>query len=290
MVSRQAYWFSEDSDSMRVKRASSGKSSQLTEKGVAKHWNGNADLWTDHVRRGWDTYREYLNNPAFMRFIGDLKGKKVLDAGCGEGYNTRILARKGAKMVGIDISPKMIHHARQVERREPLGIRYEITSFSDLSLFENASFDTVVSTMALMDGPDYAGAIREFFRVLRPNGDLFFSVTHPCFMTRGFGWVTNENDEPVKLNVSDYFRRRPYVERWHFSQLPAEERGRPFAVPTFPRTLSDYLNTLIETGFMLKKIHEPRPSPKICRQYPWLKKWRDIAALFFYVHAQKHQS
>jgi ubiquinone/menaquinone biosynthesis C-methylase UbiE len=265
----------------------SEKPSKLTEKDVTQHWDGNADLWTDHVRRGWDAYREYLNNPAFLKFIGNLKGKKVLDAGCGEGYNTRILARKGAKIVGIDISRKMIQHARQAERRQPLGIRYKITSFSDLSRFDDASFDAVVSTMALMDGPDYADAIKEFFRVLRPKGSLFFSVTHPCFITRGFGWVTDENDEPVKLTVSDYFRRRPYVERWHFSQLPDEEKLKLFAVPSFPRTLSKYLNTLIETGFVLKKIHEPRPSAKTCRQYPWLKKWRDIAALFFYVHAVK---
>jgi len=272
---------------MRVKRDFSVKSLELTEKKVAKHWDGNADLWTDHVRKGWDAYREYLNNPAFLKFIGNLKGKKVLDAGCGEGYNTRILARKGAQMVGIDISPKMIRHARQAERQEPLGIRYEITSFSNLSLFEDASFDTVVSFMALMDSPGYAEAIQEFFRVLRPRGGLFFSVSHPCFMTRGFGWVRDEKDEPVKLTVSDYFRRRPYVERWHFSQLPDEERSKLFAVPSFPRTLSKYLNTLIETGFVLKRIHEPRPSAKTCRQYPWLKRWRDIAALFFYVHAQK---
>jgi ubiquinone/menaquinone biosynthesis C-methylase UbiE len=272
---------------MRVKRDILGKSSELAERKVTKYWDGNADLWTDHVRQGWDTYREYLNNPAFLKFIGNLKGKKVLDAGCGEGYNTRILARKGARVVGVDISSKMIRHARQTERRGSLGIRYEVTSFSNLSLSEDVSFDTVVSTMALMDGPDYAGAIKEFFRVLRPHGDLFFSITHPCFMTRGFGWVANEKDEPVKLTVSDYFRRRPYVERWHFSQLPDEEKVKSFAVPSFPRTLSDYLNTLIETGFVLKRIHEPRPSAKTCRQYPWLKKWRDIAALFFYVHAEK---
>ncbi len=272
---------------MRGRRDSSGKSSEPAAKKVAEYWDGNADLWTDHVRQGWDTYREYLNNPAFFRFIGSLKGKKVLDAGCGEGYNTRILARKGAQVVGVDISQKMIRHARQAERREPLGIRYEITSFSNLSLFEDGSFDAVVSTTALMDGPDYAETVKEFFRVLRPHGDLFFSVSHPCFMTRGFGWVRNENDEPVKLTVSDYFRRRPYVERWKFSELPTDQAVEPFAVPNFPRTLSEYLNTLIETGFILKKIHEPRPSAKTCQQYPWLRKWRSIAALFFYVHAQK---
>jgi 2-polyprenyl-3-methyl-5-hydroxy-6-metoxy-1,4-benzoquinol methylase len=132
---------------------------QITDKEVARHWDSNADLWTEHVRKGWDAYREYWNNPAFLKFIGKLSGKKVLDAGCGEGYNTRILAHQGVKMTGIDISHKMISHARQAEKKEPLDIRYEISSFADLSMFTNSSFDAVVSFMAMMDGADYQRCI-----------------------------------------------------------------------------------------------------------------------------------
>ena len=63
-----------------------------SDEAVARHWDANADLWTEHVRRGWDAYREHYNNPAFFAFLGEVKGKRVLDAGCGEGCNTRILA------------------------------------------------------------------------------------------------------------------------------------------------------------------------------------------------------
>jgi len=61
--------------------------SQIPEQEVARHWDKNANLWADHVRKGWDKYRERFNNPAFFEFIGDLSGKAVLDAGCGEGCN-----------------------------------------------------------------------------------------------------------------------------------------------------------------------------------------------------------
>ena len=57
----------------------------FTEGEVARHWDDNADVWTEHVRKGWDSYREHLNNPAFLKLIGNIKGKTVLDAGCGEG-------------------------------------------------------------------------------------------------------------------------------------------------------------------------------------------------------------
>jgi SAM-dependent methyltransferase len=261
--------------------------SGFSEGEVARYWDQNADLWADHVRRGWDYYREHFNSPAFLQFIGDLSGKTVLDAGCGEGYSTRLLARRGARIVGVDVSQRMIELAQQEEQREPLGIRYQVASFSDLSLFDDASFDTVVSFMALMDGPDFQGAAREIFRVLRPPGELIFSITHPCFMTRGYGWVEDENGYATKLTVADYFVDQPYVEHWRFKGGPAPKDARPFAVPVFPRTLSECVNTLIRAGFVLEEIGEPRPSGDACEEHPWLRRWRDHATLFLYVRAVK---
>jgi ubiquinone/menaquinone biosynthesis C-methylase UbiE len=260
---------------------------RITEKEVARYWDGNADLWTKHVRKGWDTYREYFNNPNFFKFVGSLEGKKVLDSGCGEGYNTRILAQRGAQVTGVDISQKMIGYARQRERKEPLGIRYEVASFSDLKPFDNESFDIIVSSMALMDSPGFSKSAKEFFRVLRKKGDLFFSITHPCFMTRGFGWVEDTVNKTVRLTVSDYFSEESWVEHWKFSELLPTARTKTFAVPTFPRTLSDYFNGLTEAGFILKRIKEPRPTQRMCRLNPDFQRWRDTSALFLYIHALK---
>jgi len=257
----------------------------LSDQDVARHWDANADQWADHVRRGWDAYREHLNNPAFFDLVGDLGGKSVLDAGCGEGYNTRLLAKGGARATAVDVSPRMIEIARAEEEREPLGIRYEVASFSDLPLFGDATFDAVVSSMALMDGPDLEGALREFRRVLKPAGDLFFSITHPCFMTKGFDWLRDDDGKAARLLVSGYFDAEPWVESWQFNSAP--EGTAPFAVPVFPRTLSDYVNALVAGGFALREMREPRPSEEACREHPWLQPWRDHAALFLHVHAVK---
>ncbi len=261
--------------------------SELGLTAVADYWNGNAEQWSEHVRQGWDVYREYLNNPAFLEFIGDLNGKTVLDAGCGEGYNTRILSERGAHVTGVDISEKMLELAREAERREPRGIRYEVASFNDLSLFHDGAFDVVVSFMALMDSPEFTDAVREFFRVLKPGGRLCFNITHPCFLTRGFGWQQDADGTGLHLTVSDYFDKQPYVDRWKFSQSPIPETTEPFAIPCYPRTMTEYINTVIETGFTLKKIGEPRPSPQVCEKHRWLERWRRHAAIFFYVCAEK---
>jgi ubiquinone/menaquinone biosynthesis C-methylase UbiE len=261
----------------------------FTEGEVTRHWDDNAEVWTDHVRKGWDSYREHLNNPAFLKLTGSLKGKTTLDAGCGEGYNTRIFARTGAKMTGIDISPRLIEYARQQEKKEPLDIRYEVASFTDLSIFENESFDAVISTMALMDSPDFDKAATEIYRVLRKNGDFFFSISHPCFMTKGFGWVTDREGNQEKLTVSGYFSKTHRVERWQFSQAPEEVRKNvpQFAIPVFPRTLSDYINPLAAAGFVIKKIVEPRPSAGDCKEFPYMQRWRDAGSLFLQVHCVK---
>jgi len=209
---------------------------EFSEEHVAHHSDESAKSWTEQVRKGLDVYREYFNNPAFFEFVGSLKGKKVLDAGCGEGYNTKIMATMGAKVIGVDISPRLIEMARGEERREPLGIDYYVGSFTDLSTFEDASFDMVISTMALTASPNFEEAISEFFRVLGWGGELIISVEHPCFITKGLGWIMGETGEDSKLTVSHYFDESPQLQEWKFSYAPPGTK--PFITPAFYWTLS----------------------------------------------------
>jgi len=258
---------------------------RFSEADVARWWDEAASSWTEQVRKGLDVYREHFNNPAFFEFLGALQGKKVLDAGCGEGYNTRIMARMGAKVTGVDISARLIEMAQQEERREPLGIEYVAASFTNLSRFRDASFDLVVSTMALGDSPNLIKAVREFFRVLRSGGELVFSMQHPCFVTKGLGWVCDETGRDIKLTVSHYFDNHPRVEEWKFTYGPPNTE--PFVTPAFYWTLSELLKTLISAGFILKDLEEPRPSAGACKKFPKMQKWRKHAALFLYMRCQK---
>ena len=84
---------------------------------IEKEWNDAAESWADFVRKGKDYYRDELNNPATFKLIGDVRGRLVLDLACGEGYNTRILARKGAKVTGVDFSEKLIELAKREESK-----------------------------------------------------------------------------------------------------------------------------------------------------------------------------
>src|SRR5688572_18544298 len=96
----------------------------IDEAGVREAWDRNAPVWTDRVRAGVDLYRELFNNPSFFAFLPDIGGRHVIDLGCGEGRNTRLLAGRGAHLTGIDLSPEMIAAARSEEVRCPAGIDY----------------------------------------------------------------------------------------------------------------------------------------------------------------------
>lgn len=138
----------------------------MDSKQAGRYWDENAEAWTKLVRAGYDTYRDYLNTPAFFELLPDVSGLQGLDLGCGEGYNTRLLAERGAKVTAIDVSETFIRHAREAEDAEPLGIEYRIADASALP-FEDASFDFAVAFMSLMDMPNPQDAVREACRVAR---------------------------------------------------------------------------------------------------------------------------
>jgi len=247
---------------------------------VARCWDDNAETWANDVRKGYDTYRDLFHNPAFLAFVGELTGREVLDLGCGEGYTTRLFAAQGARVTGVDISAEMIRLARAAEQERPLGISYEVASASDLSRFAEAHFDAVLSTMAMMDLPDYPGAVGAVARVLKRGGVFAFSINHPCL---GYGRVRFEQsaDEVRPVVIGEYFSEEPTVETWRFRGTPAGTPGRPYTVPRFPRPLSAYLNPLAEHGLHLVALEEPRPNEETCQKEPRLRKWQRLPAFLF---------
>jgi SAM-dependent methyltransferase len=86
---------------------------------VGRYWDENAEVWTELVRAGYDHYRDGPNTPAFLAMLPEIRGLSGLDVGCGEGHNTRLLADRGARSVGTDISGNFGRHAREAEERRP---------------------------------------------------------------------------------------------------------------------------------------------------------------------------
>jgi ubiquinone/menaquinone biosynthesis C-methylase UbiE len=237
---------------------------------VARYWEENAEAWTQLSRQGFDRSRDLINTPAFLRLLPEVSGLEGLDLGCGEGHNTRLLCRKGARMTGIDIASTFVRHALEEERESPLGIRYLEASASALP-FAEASFDFTAAFMSLQDICDQPAAVAEAYRVTRPGGFFQFSITHPCFQTPKWGWIRDGSGRKVALTVGDYFRQGTCrVEEWTFGAAPPELRRRyaQFKTPYFEWTLSGWLNMLLGAGFSLEAFEEPTLDDETLRAHP----------------------
>jgi ubiquinone/menaquinone biosynthesis C-methylase UbiE len=251
-------------------------------------WDGNAEAWTKLARAGFDVYRDHLNTPAFFALLPDVAGLAGLDVGCGEGHNTRLLARRGARMTGVDIAGAFVAHARQAEADEPLGIDYRVASALELP-FADGAFDFATGFMSFMDVPETDRVLSEAFRVLRPGGFLQFSICHPCFDTPHRRNLRDADGRTYAIEVGDYFRNlEGEVTEWLFSAAPPEAKaGLPkFRTPRFTRTLSQWVNTLIDTGFRLERLAEPRPSDETVRECHALQD-AQVVSYFLHVRARK---
>ena len=208
---------------------------------------------------------------------------RILDAGCGTGYLGRILARRGARVDGVDVSRGQLEAARAEEKRAALGIHLHQADLAHLGMFRAGTFDAAVSNIVLQDVLHLLAAVREIHRVLRPGGRFVFSITHPAFEAPVPGrWVIEPADseriEDRKGMLADRYFDRPAV-YWG-------PPGKPLAVG-FHRPLRDYFEALSAAGFLVSRYEEPLPLPEALRRFP--RYFRDMARLpnFLIIEAVK---
>jgi SAM-dependent methyltransferase len=180
---------------------------------------------------------------ADARLLGDVRGRRVLEVGCGAAAAARWLATQGAHVIGLDLSAGMLRHA--VAGARASGVRVQLVLGDVLALpFPAGSFDIACTAFgAIPFVEDSAAAMREVYRVLKPGGRWVFSATHPM------RWIfLDDPGENGLFAVHSYFDRRPYVER--------DAAGVPSYVEQH-RTLGDRVRELVAAGFVLRDLIEP---------------------------------
>jgi 2-polyprenyl-3-methyl-5-hydroxy-6-metoxy-1,4-benzoquinol methylase len=222
-----------------------------------KEWEKNADFWIKIIRENLDPFRLVVTNKAILELLRKEKKLKILDAGCGEGYLCRSLAKLGHRVFGIDFCPKLIEAAKNLERKRPLGIKYFIGDFRKTD-FPSSFFDAILSHQTINEIPDPEKAFKEFSRILKRGGKLVCLFLHPCFEI-----------QPQK-NISlaaTYFQKTKIKKEYYL--VSGIKSPSPYFYLHLP--LSEWIEILTKNGFIINEIKEPHPPLKILKKDKWWK-------------------
>ena len=195
--------------------------------------------------------------PALFSMMPALKGKKVLDLGCGFGEHFRQFFESGAeKVVGVDISEKMLMVA-MAENCDP-RITYINIPMEEIEQLQER-FDVVISSLAFHYVEDFECVVRSVYDMLDEGGIFIFSQENPLCTCHSGGnrWTRDENGNKLYLNLADYGVEGERESVWFVDN-----------VKKYHRTFSTILNTLIEAGFSIEKMIESLPSEELLEKYP----------------------
>lgn len=193
------------------------------------------------------------------KLLPDFHGKRVLDIGCGFGWHCMYAAENGAETVlGTDISSKMLAVANEKNTFD--NVHYQQIAMEDIDFAPN-SFDVVMSSLAFHYTPDFRAICERISHCLTFGGQLIFSVEHPVFTAFGTqDWIYDEDGKPKYWPVDHYFTD---------GKRNAVFLGE--SVVKYHKTLTTYLNTLLQTGFTITVIVEPEPSAELLDTVPGMR-------------------
>lgn len=189
-----------------------------------------------------------------LKLLGNLKGKKVLEIGCGGAQCGIAMAKKGAKVIGIDISKEQLKFAEKLAEENKVKIKFYQRDIESLKPIKSNSQDIVFSAYALLYVENLKKCFKEVYRVLKKKSLFVFSLDHPFWRTI--------NNRTLKLKES-YFKTGKWTEVF-------SDKSKRFVMYT--KTISDIFNLLVEEGFIVKKIIEP-DSRKEHKGDPWYGLW-----------------
>lgn len=206
------------------------------------------DSWSDFTGEDLANFGDYgdsarrdLIDPVILNLAGNIKNKLVLDAGCGNGYLSRKLARGRAKVTGVEPATNLYNYCIEKENQDNLGIAYLQQDLSELVI--DKKFDSVVIINVLMDIPDYKTALQNCVATLKPGGEIIISILHPAFPGFEKDWSALGH-----VQITEYFKAEPVKQKYGFF---------------FPRPISTYINDLISMDCTIDRLVEPQLSDSV---------------------------
>lgn len=216
----------------------------------------------------WSEFESDIVLPRFLDIIGNVKGKKVLDLGCGPGNIAYLLAKKGGQVTGVNDSEEMLKVALDKEVKQKQDIHYIKHDFITLNkVLKGKKFDNVVFSFVLHNiypVNKMFQAIKEARQKLKKNGMLFILDPHPCFEYTHLSKDTTRASEtnqiykdnfPIKITL--YPKKGKSIVIHHRHRLLQDRH----------RLLRDYINAIAGAGLKIQMIKEVTAPKKLNKKF-----------------------
>jgi SAM-dependent methyltransferase len=231
----------------------------------------NRAFWDRQSDEYQERHRDFISRPeprwgmwqipeSELQVLGDVAGKDVLELGCGAAQWAILLARQGARMVGLDNSERQLEHART--RMADAGVDFPLVHAAAESIpCPDESFDIVFCDHGALSFADPLLVVPEVVRVLRPGGLLAFSMTTP------FAWVCRDEEADTMEDrlLLDYFGM-------HREQEP--DGSVHFNLP-----YGEWIRLFRRHGFSIENLIEIQPGEEAQSTYltpeetAWARRW-----------------
>lgn len=225
----------------------------MTEEEIKKWWEISSKDYQEECKIPIDIhYGPGAPNEKVLRLLGNLKGMKILEIGCGGAQCGIAMAKQGAKVTGIDISEEQLKFAKKLAKKNKVKINLIQGSYQDLKQFKSNSYDIVFSAYALHYSPDLESVFKQVYRILKKKGIFVLSLDHHFFKI--------VDPKTLKLK-SSYFKIGKHIENY--------SKGK-FVM--YDHTVSELFNYLVDSEFIVERILEP-DSRKRYKEDVWYGLW-----------------
>lgn len=210
-------------------------------------------------------YNMYFERPAMIEEFPELSGKNVLDAGSAAGWYSSYFVEHGANVTAVDISDNMLYMLKKRLGDSVAAIKCDLND--GLPFLQDNSFDFVMSSLTLDFIEDWDNVMREFYRILKKDGVLLFSVEHPY-------------DNFSANHLDTYFQTLNM-------EHPYEDFGENVSVWFYKRPLEAMITPVLNSGFQMLALKEPRPTPEFKKELPDLYEFYMMRPEYLIVKAKK---